>query len=150
MTTAREPDPYLVLGVTVEASDHDLDHAFRGLVRRLHPDTRTPPAPNTRADTDLDADLTVDADADRRLQELLTAYATLRNPISRAAHDRTRTRPAPHRAAASATTPMTTPPARVHAVQQPSTPPTAIRVGPALRVGPVRWEPSASQGPRSR
>jgi curved DNA-binding protein CbpA len=125
MTAAPAPDPYLVLGVTAKASDDDLDHAFRGLVRRLHPDTRTPPEP--------------DPAADQRLQELLTAYATLRDPISRAAYDRTRPKPA---AAHSAPTP----PPRVHAAPQPS---TAIRFGPAIRVGPVHWEPPQASPSRA-
>ncbi|TCO42512.1 DnaJ-like protein [Kribbella antiqua] len=123
-------DPYAILGVTVAASDDDLDHAFRGLVRQLHPDTRTP------ADSDADAD----ADADQRLQQILTAYATLRDPIRRAAYDRTRTRPA-----------TSSPPPRVHAARRTSTTP---RVEPAIRVGPVRWQPptqttnGSTRGPR--
>jgi DnaJ-class molecular chaperone len=112
MSAPPVPDPYRILGVTAAASDDDLDHAFRGLVRRHHPDTRTPSEP--------------DAEADRRLQELLTAYATLRDPIRRAAYDRARTgnttQPAP-RFTTGEQTPATT------------------WVEPAIRVGPVRWEP---------
>jgi curved DNA-binding protein CbpA len=77
--TSPLPDPYAILGVAAEASDDDLDHAFRGLVRQYHPDTRTSESDN---------------DADQRLQEILTAYATLRDPIH-AAYDRSRARPAP-------------------------------------------------------
>jgi hypothetical protein len=112
MNAAPVPDPYLVLGVEPAATDDDLDHAFRGLVRQLHPDTRTPAEP--------------DADADRRLQQLLTAYATLRDPISRAAYDRTHPAPATKRIQ---------PATRPYVVQRP------IRGGPAIRVGPVRWQP---------
>lgn len=65
-----------MLGVTAEASDDDLDQAFRGLIRQDHTDTRSP-EPET--------------DADHRLQEILTAYTTLRDPIRRAAYDRTLT-----------------------------------------------------------
>ena len=76
VTQRPDPDPYDVLGVTAEASDEDLDEAFRGLVRRHHTDTRSPqPEP----------------DADHRLQEILTAYTTLRDPIRRAAYDHTLT-----------------------------------------------------------
>lgn len=110
-------DPYAMLGVTVEASDDDLDHAFRGLVRQLHPDTRTSSA--------------ADAHADQQLQELLTAYATLRDPIRRAAYDRARARPANTNGAATAQTRTAAP--------QTSVP---IRAEPAIRVGPVHWEPS--------
>jgi curved DNA-binding protein CbpA len=99
------PDPYTLLGVTSEATDDDLDHAFRGLVRRLHPDTRT----------------SSESDADRRLQELLSAYATLRDPIRRAAYDSAQIRPVTTN---RAPTPQTRP------------------AEPAIRVGPVRWQPS--------
>jgi curved DNA-binding protein CbpA len=107
-------DPYTILGVTAKASDDDLYHAFRGLVRQHHPDTR--------------ASSESDNDADQRLQAILTAYATLRDPIRRAAYDRTRARPA---TANRAQQPRPTAP-------QTSAP---IRVGPAIRVGPVHWEP---------
>jgi curved DNA-binding protein CbpA len=105
-------DPYAILGVTADSSDDDLDHAFRGLVRQLHPDTRTP------SDSDVDAD--------QRLQQILTAYATLRDPIRRAAYDRTRIRPATN-----------SPPPHIQATRRTSPP----RTEPAIRVGPVRWQP---------
>ncbi|GAA1113795.1 hypothetical protein GCM10009630_08860 [Kribbella jejuensis] len=113
--TARR-DAYAILGVATEASDDDLDHAFRGLVRRLHPDTRgsaTAAIPSASVESD--------DDADRRLQELLNAYATLRDPVRRAAYDR----------------------ARVVAAPKPAVP-DPVR-GPAIRVGPVRWEPLRSR-----
>ncbi|MGW1346743.1 J domain-containing protein [Kribbella sp. NPDC002412] len=119
--TAPPLDPYAILGVTVEASDDDLDHAFRGLVRQLHPDTRTAAS---------------DDDADRRLQELLNAYATLRDPIRRAAYDRAMARAA----VPSAPSPR---PRRSQAAPARYAP---IRVDPAIRVGPVRWEPPAQGG----
>jgi curved DNA-binding protein CbpA len=117
MTTSPIPDPYAILGVTPDATDDDLDHAFRSLVRQLHPDTRTP--------SELDAD----GDADQRLQELLTAYATLREPLRRAAYDRTRP---------ATTSNAPTPQPRVRHAPRVSAP---VRVGPAIRVGPVHWDP---------
>ncbi|MFF0344752.1 J domain-containing protein [Kribbella sp. NPDC004875] len=117
--TAPPPDPYAILGVTVEASDDDLDHAFRGLVRGLHPDTRT-------SGSD-DAD-----DADRRLQDLLNAYATLRDPIRRAAYDRAQA------AALSASSAARSPrPRRSGAGASDAVP---------IRVGPVHWEPPPPGG----
>jgi curved DNA-binding protein CbpA len=76
-------DPYAVLGVATDATDDDLDQAFRCLVRRMHPELR----PN-------EPDLS-DDEADRRFQEVLDAYATLRDPIRRADYDRTRQALAP-------------------------------------------------------
>jgi curved DNA-binding protein CbpA len=111
------PDPYALLGVTAEATDDDLDHAFRCLVRQLHPDTRTSSG--------------LDADADQHLQELLTAYATLRDPIRRAAYDRARTGPAPTNGA---------PTARTRTAEPRTSAP--VRAEPAIRIGPVHWEPS--------
>jgi curved DNA-binding protein CbpA len=105
------PDPYGVLGVADDASDEELDRAFRVLVRRLHPDTRGAAGP--------------DAEADRRLQELLTAYASLRDPLRRAAYDRTRSTPTTRNRTAN--------------------PPTASARAtgrPDIRVGPVRWVPA--------
>ena len=113
--TAPLLDPYAILGVTVEATGDDLDHAFRGLVRRHHPDTRA---------------AEVDDDADQRLQEILNAYATLRDPIRRAAYDQAQARAAAPRAPS--------PGPRFSAAAPVSTP---IRVDPAIRVGPVHWEP---------
>jgi len=112
--TALPLDPYVILGVTVEASDDDLDHAFRGLVRGLHPDTRT-------SDID-DAD-----DADRRLQELLNAYATLRDPIRRAAYDRAQA------AALSVSSAAPSP--------RPRSSEAGASDAAPIRVGPVHWKP---------
>jgi curved DNA-binding protein CbpA len=127
--TTHAADPYAILGVAADASDDDLDHAFRGLVRLLHPDTRSSPTSATSAESD--------DDADRRLQEILNAYATLRDPIRRAAYDRAQSRskpPAPRPVVPDALVPD---PSAPHTFQS-STP---ILVGPAIRIGPVHWEP---------
>jgi curved DNA-binding protein CbpA len=117
------PDLYTVLGVTAAASNDELQHAFRSLVRQHHPDTRSPTPAGP--------------DADVRLQQIITAYETLRDPVSRAAYDRTR----PGADAGSS--------GRTWQPPSPAAPPTsapirlgtAIHVEPAIRVGPVRWEP---------
>jgi curved DNA-binding protein CbpA len=59
-------DPYAVLGVPATATAAEISHAYRALLRALHPDTRR------RAG----APLTETADAD--LQRVVTAYAALR------------------------------------------------------------------------
>jgi curved DNA-binding protein CbpA len=117
--TAPPGDPYVILGVATEASDDDLDHAFRELVRRLHPDTRAAAAPD---------------DADWRLQEVLNAYAILRDPIRRAAYDRAARAAHEHPAA---------PHIRVRRTTA-GTAPAPRRTEPAIRVGPVRWQPPRS------
>lgn len=119
--TAPPGDPYVILGVATEASDDDLDHAFRELVRRLHPDTRAAAA-------------APDDGADLRLQEVLNAYAILRDPVRRAAYDRAaraaHERPADAHIRVRRTTAGTAPAPR--------------RTEPAIRVGPVRWQPPRS------
>ena len=110
VTQLPDPDPYAVLGVTIEASDDDLDHAFRRLVRLHHPDTR----PSE-----------LKSDGDERLQEILTAYATLRDPVRRAAYDRMRSRSVTQ-----------TPPRR-----RPRFPANQL-ADPPFQVGPVHWKPS--------
>lgn len=65
-------DLYGVLGVTPTVSARELEHAFRILVRQYHPDTRGADAAGT---------------ADRRLEQILAAYAVLRDPVTRSAYD---------------------------------------------------------------
>jgi curved DNA-binding protein CbpA len=65
-------DPYAVLGVAPDATDRDINHAYRQLLHRYHPDTR-PPRDEDSA-----------ADAADRLQQILTAYTPLRDPTWRA------------------------------------------------------------------
>jgi DnaJ-class molecular chaperone len=107
MTAAPVPDLYAVLGITAAASSDELHHAFRGLVRHHHPDTRHDSMPG--------------ADADLRLQQILTAYATLRDPVRRAAYDSLSRRPP---------TGGSAPPPR-----------TATTSDSPIRVGPVHWIP---------
>lgn len=126
MTAPPRPDPYAILGVSTTVSDDDLDQAFRGLVRQHHPDTRAP------------QEAAADTDADRRLQEILTAYAMLRDPVRRAAYDRIRIRPA---------TVNDTSPGRSQASARRVTVPRPL-TEPAIRVGPVRWEPAPRDAPQ--
>lgn len=93
---------YAVLGVAPTAGRAELDHAFRTLVRAYHPDTRTD---------------TLD-DNDQTLRHILTAYATLRDPATRAAYDATLT----------PTTSRSRRPSNPSAADEP------------LRIGPVRWQ----------
>ncbi|MEA2294482.1 MAG: hypothetical protein QOE86_2121 [Solirubrobacteraceae bacterium] len=55
-------DPHAVLGVPVDAREHEVARAYRELAKRYHPDHRPG-----------------DAEADRRMAEINTAYALLRD-----------------------------------------------------------------------
>jgi curved DNA-binding protein CbpA len=72
--TDPSPDPYAVLGVAHDASQDEISHAFRALLRRHHPDTR--------------GDVPGDDTSDLALRDVVAAYGVLRDPIRRAAYDR--------------------------------------------------------------
>ena len=82
MTTGR-PDLYAILGVARNATQAEIIHAYRALLRRHHPDTRAPD------------DESHGAVSDTTLQQVLGAYTVLRDPIRRADYDR-ETTPPPH------------------------------------------------------
>lgn len=63
------PDPYRTLGVAPRASAEEVARAYRGMVRRHHPDSRDPAGDG--------------AEHDRALGEVMAAYATLRDTASR-------------------------------------------------------------------
>lgn len=106
-------DLYAVLGVARDAAQGHLDHAYRALVRRYHPDSRAITEP-AQAVTD-----------DTRLRQILAAYAVLGSPDRRADYDQHNPTPSP---------PARDRPIHVHkhrAADQ-----------PLLRAGPVHWYPS--------
>jgi curved DNA-binding protein CbpA len=61
----ENPDPYLVLGVSPNATQAQITHAYRTRLRAHHPDTRRSLSSQT---------------ADDRLRQVLAAYALLRDP----------------------------------------------------------------------
>jgi curved DNA-binding protein CbpA len=117
--TTEPTDLYAILGLNRHATQAQISHAYRTLLRRYHPDTRTPGDPSQ------------DAVSDAALQQVLTAYAVLRDPGRRADYDQryttqqSPTRPSPTIAEAEPVFVSWTGP-----VNEPS-----------LRAGPVRWNP---------
>ncbi len=110
MTTKR-PDLYAILGVPPNASPAQISRAYRALLRRHHPDTRTPD------------DESQNAAAATTLQQVLAAYAVLHDPARRADYDR-EARPRRH----PARRPPQQPPNHQGAYGQ-----------PPIIAGPVRW-----------
>ena len=122
------PDPYKVLHLKPAATAREISRAYRALVRAHHPDTRTPgplPAgPETGA---------------QELLDVMDAYAVLRDPVKRAAYDRQR-----HGSPPPEPAPAPRQPHR-HSRAAPNTP-----SGPALIIGPVRWETPGKPAPRQQ
>ena len=108
----QSTDPYAVLGVSCDATQAEIAHAYRALVRRHHPDL---------CDTAGQAEGSAAA-----LARVLHAYAMLRDPERRAAHDRLHQPAAP-----------TTEVGRTERGQARSAP----HQQPPLRAGPVLWHP---------
>ena len=80
--TTEHTDLYAVLGVPQHATQADISHAYRTLLRRHHPDTRVPADDSTRAASDA------------ALAQVLAAYAVLRDDARRADYDREISQPA--------------------------------------------------------
>ncbi|WP_270889045.1 J domain-containing protein [Pedococcus sp. 5OH_020] len=112
--TVDRSDPYAVLGLSPHATQEQIRHAYRTLMRQHHPDTRTAVAPADAAT----------AAANTTLQRAIAAYATLGDPARRAEYDQRVTQGA------------RSTPTRVGAgVRYPGNPPNQ----PHIVVGPVRW-----------
>ena len=133
---ATERDPYRVLGLSPSASQAEIASAYRRLVHAHHPDTRAAHPPADQA-------------ADEHLQQVLSAYALLRDSQVRAVYDRAVTERA---AAGTAEVKVPSPrrrPGRAPRVPTPPTTPTRIEVvvvdtppprppATGLWIGPVR------------
>ncbi|MBT2489669.1 J domain-containing protein [Streptomyces sp. ISL-96] len=127
MAVRGQRNPYAVLGVEPTASAVQITSAFRKLVRTLHPDSQ-PEQPSARRQ--------------ERLDEVVAAYATLRDPRRRAEYDAKRTRAvAARRAREPRAARVGVRPANGYAVVS-----LGVRLRPPvpsapLRAGPVRIEP---------
>ena len=74
--TSKPRDLYAILEVSPEATQAEIGHAYRSLLRRHHPDTRAP-VDESHSDS-----------SDAALQLILAAYTVLRDPARRAHYDR--------------------------------------------------------------
>jgi curved DNA-binding protein CbpA len=74
--TSERPDLYTILEVPAHATQAEIGHAYRALLRRHHPDTRAA------------ADESHSALSDAALQQVLAAYTVLGDPARRADYDR--------------------------------------------------------------
>ena len=74
--TSKRPDFYAILEVSPQATQAEIGHAYRSLLRRHHPDTRAP------------VDQSHSDSSDAALQLILAAYPVLRDPARRAHYDR--------------------------------------------------------------
>jgi curved DNA-binding protein CbpA len=112
--TVDRTDPYAALGLNPNATQGQIRHAYRTLLRQNHPDTRTlgNPADN--------------AASDRTLQQVIAAYAILGDPARRAGRDHTRPQTTSVPTRARVGTPLRRKP--------PDQPP--------IQAGPVRWHGS--------
>lgn len=129
------PDHYAALGVPTTATARQITHAYRALIRALHPDTAT-----------------ASGDTGTRFTAVTTAYQVLHDPDRRAAYDQARhsAPPAPRppgiRTALHVTV-HTAPPADAVPIAGPAPPATRA---PLLRAGPVRVSPLPSRAPSHR
>jgi curved DNA-binding protein CbpA len=112
MMNAAGTDFYAVLGLTPHATQAQLRHAYRTLLRQHHPDTRVAEQGQSVASVDA------------ALQEVLTAYEALRDPARRADYDRLRTITAPR---------STRQNIRIHPRHN------DLNITPPIQAGPVHW-----------
>jgi curved DNA-binding protein CbpA len=73
MMPKSEPDPYAILGVARNATDHEIRAAYHALVAKYHPDKY--------------AGNPLEGLAAEKMAEINRAYETLSNPARRAAYD---------------------------------------------------------------
>ncbi|MBA2559053.1 MAG: J domain-containing protein [Propionibacteriales bacterium] len=112
-------DLYAVLRLRPDATQDQVSHAFRSLLRRHHPDTRDGEGGTRGGDR---------AVSDAALQDIIAAYTVLRDPVSRAEYD---LRQSAGRSTYGDKAAAHSPPARRDWPSQ-----------PVIRAGPVYWRPS--------
>lgn len=118
--SAPRPDPYAVLGLPRDASQDEINHAYRTLMRRYHPDTSGPgPIP------------------ERAAAEILEAYAQLRDLASR--HLASQHLASRHLASREPEVPSPSTAAPPATSAEPTAPLAGDPSEPPIRFGPVHW-----------
>ena len=107
----KRPDLYAILEVPPSATQAEISHAYRALLRRHHPDTRAPDHESQSAASDT------------TLQQVLAAYTVLHDPARRS-----RLRPTNQPTSATKPADDQQPPNRYGEHGQ-----------PPIIAGPVRW-----------
>ena len=115
---AQPGNLYAVLGVPANATQTEIDHAYRALLRRHHPDSRGP------------SDESQGLRSDAALQDVFAAYSVLGDPGRRVAYDREVT---------TVVRPVLPTPRPAPRASRPSG-------QPPLVAGPVRWHRSGGRG----
>jgi curved DNA-binding protein CbpA len=115
--TSSDRDPYAVLGVAPDATQALIDHAYRNLVRRYHPDSRSASEAGQ-----------VPSD-DASLRHVMAAYRVIGDPARRDDYDHRRPNPS---LPGMVSVRVRTPPSRD---------------GALVTAGPVSWNPSPSRPP---
>ena len=135
--TSKRPDLYAILGVPPSATQAEISHAYRALLRRHHPDTRAPD------------DESQSAVSDTTLQQVLAAYTVLRDPARRADYDR-EARPPVH--PAHRRRPQQALNHTAHTASRPSSPDRSAGTEPPTRppIGKPSGRPADESAPASR
>jgi molecular chaperone DnaJ len=115
-------DLYAVLGLSRDATQAEVSHAYRVLLRRHHPDTRT-------------GQVAQSAPSDAALQQIIDAYAVLRDPERRAAYD--------GQTGWARRPPTTAPPSSLRPRSS-----SGRATEPPIQAGPVYWQPSRDHRPQ--
>lgn len=126
------PNLYAVLHLDPQATPAEVRRAYRSLLRRHHPDTRTTPAATGHAATEHEM-----------LTQIMHAHAVLADPVRRARYDHnllsSQTRQPTERRDEGTGQDLT------HGLHE-GRAPAAPHERPWIIVGPLRWEPPRQGG----
>jgi DnaJ-class molecular chaperone len=126
--TTDKPDHYAALRVDASASQQEIARAYRALMRNLHPDIDGG-SPGCGEAGQPGAGQS-DAARNNDLLRIMRAFAVLRDPVRRAAYDKSR----------DGTQPVSRPQAGPQSIPVRYIRNRDAQPRPAIRITPVRWE----------